>query len=63
MLGFDTLTLCPIDRRLILSDLLDAEETTWLDTYHARVREELTPLLADDPALDWLEAATAPLWP
>ena len=61
MLGFDTLTLCPIDKRLILSDLLDAEETTWLDTYHARVREELTPLLADDPALDWLEAATAPL--
>ncbi len=61
MLGFDTLTLCPIDKRLILRDLLDAEETTWLDTYHARVREELTPLLADDPALDWLEAATAPL--
>ena len=61
MLGFDTLTLCPIDKRLILSDLLDAEETTWLDTYHARVREELTPLLADDPALNWLEAATAPL--
>ena len=61
MLGFDTLTLCPIDKRLVLSDLLDAEETTWLDTYHARVREELTPLLADDPALDWLEAATAPL--
>ncbi|MDP2733389.1 MAG: aminopeptidase family protein P, partial [Hoeflea sp.] len=59
MLGFETLTLCPIDRRLILRELLDAAEIDWLDAYHARVRAELTPLLADDPALDWLEAATA----
>jgi Xaa-Pro aminopeptidase len=57
MLGFDTLTLCPIDKRLILSDLLDPAEAEWLNAYHARVREELSPLLSGDPALEWLERA------
>jgi len=61
MLGFDTLTLCPIDKRLILTDLLDPIERAWLDAYHARVREELSPLLAGDTALEWLKAATEPL--
>jgi Xaa-Pro aminopeptidase len=61
MLGFDTLTLCPIDKRLILKDLLDQVEREWLDAYHARVREELSPLLSGDSALGWLEAATTPL--
>ncbi|MDF1609549.1 aminopeptidase P family protein [Hoeflea sp. YIM 152468] len=61
MLGFETLTLCPIDKRLILADLLDTVERQWLDAYHDRVRAELSPLLADDPARDWLEAATAAL--
>jgi len=61
MLGFETLTLCPIDKRLILTDLLDSAEIEWLNTYHARVRDELTPLLTGDPALEWLEAATGAL--
>lgn len=61
MLGFETLTLCPIDRRLILTDLLDTMERDWLDSYHARVRDELAPLLSGDPARDWLEAATEAL--
>ena len=61
MLGFETLTLCPIDKRLILKDLLDQTEIEWLNTYHARVRQELSPLLKDDPALEWLEKATEPL--
>ena len=59
LLGFRTLTLCPIDRRLIVPELLTADETSWLDAYHARVREELRPLVGD--AADWLDAATAPL--
>jgi len=58
MLGFETLTRCPIDTRLIVTDLLDAAEIDWLNAYHARVRSELSPLLKDDPALAWLEAAT-----
>lgn len=60
MHGFETLTLAPIDRRLIDAALLTADERGWLDAYHARVREEIGPRL--DPAEQaWLEAATAPL--
>ena len=59
LLGFRTLTLCPIDRRLIETMLLTAEERSWLDAYHARVREELRPLVGD--AAGWLDAACAPL--
>tara|TARA_R110002020_G_scaffold108240_5_gene250965 strand:+ start:2234 stop:4063 length:1830 start_codon:yes stop_codon:yes gene_type:complete len=58
MLGFETLTLCPIDTRLIVKDLLDATEIAWLNAYHARVRAELSPLLTGDPALEWLTSAT-----
>jgi Xaa-Pro aminopeptidase len=57
---FETLTLCPIDRRLIAPDLLRADERHWLDAYHARVRNELSADL--DPAdRKWLEAATTKL--
>lgn len=59
LLGFRTLTLCPIDRRLVEPSLLTAEERSWLDAYHARVRDELLPLM--DEAADWLIEATAPL--
>ena len=62
MLGFETLTLCPIDRRLIVTGLLDPQEIAWLDAYHARVRAEIEPLVASEPDVrDWLVAATAPL--
>jgi len=60
MLAFETLTLAPIDRRLIDRGLLAPEEAAWLDAYHARVREVIAPQL-DGAARDWLEAATAPL--
>jgi Xaa-Pro aminopeptidase len=60
MMGFETLTLAPIDRNLIEPSLLDDEEIGWLDAYHARVRETLTPLVDPDTA-EWLTAATAPL--
>jgi Xaa-Pro aminopeptidase len=60
MLGFETLTLAPLDRRLILPALLAPPELAWLNAYHARVRGEIGPeLAAADRA--WLEAATAPL--
>ena len=58
--GFETLTLAPIDRRLIVPALMTAQERRWLDDYHARVKATLSPLLdAVDAA--WLEQATAPL--
>ncbi len=58
--GFETLTLAPIDRRLIDRDLLNAEERVWLDEYHARVMREVGPLV-DEGIRDWLEAVCAPL--
>lgn len=60
MLAFETLTLAPIDRRLVEPGLLSSEEAGWLDAYHARVREAIGPQL-DGAARAWLEAATAPL--
>jgi Xaa-Pro aminopeptidase len=57
---FETLTLAPIDRRLVDRSLMTAEETAWLDAYHATVREALMPLVAQETR-GWLEAATAPL--
>src|ERR1043165_9908544 len=50
MLGFETLTLAPIDRNLIDSSLLEEEEIAWLARYPARVRETLTPLVDADTA-------------
>ncbi len=58
--AFETLTLAPIDCRLIETRMLTAKERHWIDSYHARVREVLSPLL-DAPTRAWLEAATGPL--
>jgi Xaa-Pro aminopeptidase len=58
--AFETLTLAPIDRRLIDIALLTDEEINWLDAYHARVAEALGPLV-DTATRPWLEAATRPL--
>jgi Xaa-Pro aminopeptidase len=61
-MGFETLTLVPIDRRLVVKDMLSASEVTWLDTYHAHVREVIEPLLDEDAgAKAWLAAATKAL--
>ena len=59
-LAFDTLTLVPIDRALVMTELLDSDETAWFDTYHQRVRVQLSPLVEDSVAV-WLAGATAPL--
>jgi Xaa-Pro aminopeptidase len=61
LLGFETLTEVPIDRALVAVDLLDDEERSWLDAYHAGVRAAIMPLLAETAERDWLERATAPL--
>src|SRR5499427_843239 len=60
MLGFETLTLAPIDRNLIDPSLLDENEIAWLDEYHSRVRETLAPLV-DGSTARWLAAATEPI--
>jgi Xaa-Pro aminopeptidase len=60
MLEFEVLTLAPIDLCLVDRGLLGGAEAEWLNAYHARVRETLTPLL-DPPTADWLAEATRPI--
>ena len=56
-LKFEILTLCPIDRNLINPNMLCDEELFFLNAYHQRVRETLSPLL-DEASLTWLQRAT-----
>jgi len=58
--AFETLTLAPIERRLIEATLLTQKERTWLDSYHSRVREVIGPVV-DDDTRKWLEKATRAL--
>ena len=60
MLGFDNLTLAPIDRTLIAPALLDENERDWLNSYHALVRRAIGPLLGGEDAR-WLNEVTTPL--
>jgi len=59
MHSFETLTLCPIDRRLVDAELLSDTELDWLNAYHARVRNEVSPLIDDETVRGWLERMTA----
>jgi Xaa-Pro aminopeptidase len=58
--AFETLTLAPIDRRLIDLNMLSGDELRWLNDYHARVRHEVRPHL-DEATKVWLDAATETL--
>jgi len=58
--AFETLTLAPIDRRLVDVNMLAAKERHWLDSYHGRVNAEIAPLV-DAETRAWLEAVTKPL--
>jgi Xaa-Pro aminopeptidase len=58
--AFETLTLAPIDRRLVDKALLTDKERHWLDSYHGRVDAEIAPLVDADTRA-WLAAATRPL--
>lgn len=60
MLYFETLTLAPIDRKLIEVELLSSEEIRWLDSYHSRIVEELGGDL-DEADREWLEWSCRPL--
>jgi len=57
MMGFETLTMAPIDLNLVEPDLLTQEEREWLNLYHARVRASISHLV-DDETRDWLDRAT-----
>ena len=60
MLGFETLTFAPIDRRLIDAQMLEPEEIAWLNCYHAHVLAKIGPSL-DGEARAWLQQACAPI--
>lgn len=60
MLGFETLTLAPFDRRLIVSSMLTETELHWLNSYHQRVAHVIGPSL-DAAEQSWLTSATAPI--
>lgn len=59
-LSFDTITWVPIDRALVVAEMLSAEERAWLNGYHDRVREIVMPAV-DAATRDWLARATRPI--
>lgn len=60
MLAFRTMTWVPIDRRLILSERLTTEERDWVNAYHAKVRDMISPRISEAARL-WLDIATQPI--
>jgi Xaa-Pro aminopeptidase len=60
MLGFETLTFAPIDRRLIKKEMLSPQEIDWLNGCHRQVVEKIGPKLSGSD-LKWLEEACAPI--
>jgi Xaa-Pro aminopeptidase len=60
MLGFETLTFAPIDRRLVVKAMLSPEELAWLNAYHRQVLEKIGPSLTGSDRT-WLDEACAPI--
>jgi Xaa-Pro aminopeptidase len=60
VLAFESLTRCPIDARNINVDMLTRPELTWLNDYHQKVWNDVSPLV-DGEVLEWLRSATQPL--
>ncbi|MGI9878162.1 aminopeptidase P family protein [Vibrio chagasii] len=60
VLTFESLTRCPIDKRNINVDLLTRPELAWLNDYHQKVWNDVSPLVEGD-TLEWLRQATTPL--
>ncbi|MDC5804378.1 aminopeptidase P family protein [Vibrio europaeus] len=60
VLSFESLTRCPIDKRNIKVDMLTRPELTWLNDYHQKVWDEISPLVEGD-VKEWLRQATLPL--
>ncbi|MCX7559364.1 aminopeptidase P family protein [Sulfitobacter sp. F26204] len=60
MFVWETLSFVPIDKRLIVAELLDPAALAWLNSYHAEVAEKIGPRVSPETKL-WLDAATAPI--
>ena len=59
-LQLEPLTLCPIDKKPIVLEMMEADEIAYLNQYHARVYEMLSPYL-DEAERAWLQEATSPI--
>jgi len=60
-LCFETVSLCPIDRYLIVIEMLSSDELNWLNHYHETVLQKLLPHIPDSDVLEWLKIQCAPL--
>ncbi|HCG8164449.1 aminopeptidase P family protein [Vibrio parahaemolyticus] len=60
VLSFESLTRCPIDKRNINLDMLTRPELAWLNDYHQKVWEQISPLVEGE-VKEWLREATLPL--
>eukprot|EP01094_Clydonella_sp_ATCC50884_P027215 TRINITY_DN7724_c0_g1_i1.p1 TRINITY_DN7724_c0_g1~~TRINITY_DN7724_c0_g1_i1.p1 ORF type:complete len:441 (+),score=120.22 TRINITY_DN7724_c0_g1_i1:308-1630(+) len=58
--GFEPLTLVPMDLKLIVAEMLSREQKEWLNAYHARVRDTISPFV-EGTALAWLMRNTEPI--
>lgn len=62
-LGFERLTHVPLDKSMMLPELMSQSEIAWVDSYHADVWDRLSPLMEDGVYKDWLRQRTSPLLP
>ncbi len=60
-LCFETVSLCPIDRHLIVIEMLSSEELNWLNHYHETVLQKISPHIPDSDVVEWLKIQCAPL--
>ena len=60
-LGFRKLTLIPIQKKMIVKELLSPDEVDWINRYHARVWDEVAGLVKSEGAKAWLRESTSPL--
>ena len=60
-LCFETISFCPIDKKLIIVELLSEIELNWINHYHEMVYKHVSPLISEKVVLDWLEKQCSPI--
>jgi Xaa-Pro aminopeptidase len=60
-LCFETLSLCPFEKELILPELLSRDEIDWVNHYHETVFKEISPVISDQKTIAWLKSQCSPL--
>ncbi len=60
-LCFETVSMCPIDRQLIVIEMLSSTELNWINHYHETVFQKLSPHICEDEVLEWLKIQCAPI--